>query len=111
MARAAGLGVQLRLIWAGPLCDTYSYLLLLTLAHYDERPDYPLVTAYVRTVRADDHQAGDAIAPRDGRPQRLLLGPEAAVPAVSREARGVSGEPHAPCGLGSPLLERVARVS
>ena len=110
-----GPGVQLSLV--GAVRDPY---VALTLTHAHSRalrrasrlPScHCVIIAYERTVRSDDHQAGDAVAPRDARPQRLLLGPEAAVPAVRREAGGGSGEPRAPCGLASPLLERSARVS
>ena len=125
MAKAAGLrsaagprsAAEPRRGRAGPLRGTYSDSCSLsrTKARVPTTLCHCVIIAYGRTVRSDDHQAGDAVAPRDARPQRLLLGPEAAVPAVRREAGvtegGGSGEPRAPCGLASPLLERGARVS
>ena len=47
---------------------------------YCMRSNYTLAISCARTIWADDHQARDAVAPRDTRPQRLLLRPVTAVP-------------------------------
>ena len=61
----------------GLTVHTYSYYV---------RYNYTLAISYVRTVRADDDEAGNTVTPRDAWPQRLLLCTVAAVPVVSRGA-------------------------